>query len=1090
MKLVRNQGADTVLAHLQSALPPAYSLDVATPQLSLFAFQEARELLLAAHSKRLILPQDVNVLDLFGTETDRAARNRLNGPALARQLADWLAGAELRFTPGTVPQGMLGIRADAGSLRVIAGQCALTTPGLGLTPGHPLSLIQCTETADEAGLLGAWFDQMWASQVAGQADKDALLTHLRALSVPNPPSRIYHAVLYHVFKELGGELDEERIVRSGTGIKDTEIWRMLFRFQRDGVVGVIDKLERLGGCIVADSVGLGKTFTALAVIKYYELRNDRVLVLAPKRLRDNWTLYRANDRRNPLAADRFHYDVLNHTDLSRDHGLSGELDLAHVNWGNYDLVVIDESHNFRNKAAVNTRVTRYSRLMEQIIQSGVKTRVLMLSATPVNNRLADLKNQIAFVTEGDDTALSGQGIPSVEGTTRRAQLQFNAWLRLPEEERTPAHLTDMLGFDYFRLLDLLTIARSRKHIQRYYGTAETGKFPERLPPLNVKAEVDSRGLFPAIQEINTEIRRLSLAAYAPMKYLLPHKREEYERRYLTRLGSTKAGQVFRQSDREQNMIHLLRVNLLKRMESAVHAFMLTLERQLADVEHTLARLDAYDGHGGGDISEPGIEDLAEDDPMLETQAVGREVKVLLADVDRVRWRQDLEEDRDRLAALLHSAREVLPAQDDKLSQLRRVIGSKLAHPLNPGNRKVIVFTAFADTAKYLYAQLSGWASQVHGMQTALVTGSGSNKTTLPGLRTDLASILTAFSPRSKGRPADLSGEGELDLLIATDCISEGQNLQDCDLLVNYDIHWNPVRIIQRFGRIDRIGSPNDRIQLVNFWPNMELDEYINLESRVSGRMMLLDISATGEENLIEAQAGNVMNDLEYRRKQLQQLQNTVMDLEDLGSGLSLTDLTLNDFRVDLTTYLGAHPDAAQEFERLPPGIFAAVVSDGTIPPGTLFCLRAATPGALSAVEKDYPLSPHFLVHVGEDGAALLPYTQAKQALDRLRKLSAGRDQPEEGAVERFERLTRRGERMEDVQTHLTAAVQAITGKAEERAAASLFNLGGTHTGKGGSAGVNDFEVVAYLAILPVAPAVTGVATSATLAAEAAGRSGR
>ncbi len=1067
MKLIRNQGSDTVLMAWRSA-PTAQKLALATSSFSLFGLQEVWPELTATSARQLILPASREALELFGAETDRTRRGQLNLPALARRFAEWLGGTEVRFASGAVPQSFISLSAGAQGTQVFTGPCALTTEGLGVVPGNPLALIQASTSPEEAQMLAGWFELMWAASPARPEVKQDLLDYLRELAQPNVPDRLYHAVLYQVFKDLGGELDEDRIVRSGTGIKETEVWKKLFRFQRDGVIGVIDKLERLGGCIVADSVGLGKTFTALAVIKYYELRNDRVLVLAPKRLRDNWTLYRSNDLRNPLAADRFHYDVLNHTDLSREQGQSGEIDLAHVNWGNYDLVVIDESHNFRNKAAVNNRVTRYSRLMEQIIQSGVKTRVLMLSATPVNNRLADLKNQIAFVTEGEDDALAAHGIASVENTTRRAQLQFNAWQRLPEAERTPQKLTEMLGFDYFRLLDLLTIARSRKHIQRYYGTADTGKFPERLKPVNIKAAVDRSGLFPAIQDINTEIRKLSLASYAPMKYLLPGKQEEYERRYLTRLGRDKAGLVFRQSDREQNLIHLLRVNLLKRMESAVHSFMLTLERQLADVNHTLARLDAFDARqeSGADISEPSIEDLAEDDPILETQGVGREVKVLLADVDRRKWRQDLQEDRERLSNLLEKAQKVLPAQDEKLGLLKEVIEGKLRHPINPGNRKVIVFTAFADTAKYLYAQLEGWALQEHGLHAALVTGAGSNRTNLPSIRTDLGSILTAFSPRSKGRPAELSREGELELLIATDCISEGQNLQDCDLLVNYDIHWNPVRIIQRFGRIDRIGSPNDQIQLVNFWPNMELDEYINLESRVSGRMMLLDISATGEENLITAEAGNVMNDLEYRRKQLLQLQNAVVDIEDLSSGLSLTDLTLNDFRVDLTTYLAAHPEAAAQFEALPPAIYAPVYADAQIPPGTLFVLRAATERSLKAAQ-DYPLSPHYLIHVGEDSAALLPPTQAKQALDRLRKLCAGQGRDPQ-AEKQFEKLTRGGERMDALQKQLGAAISAITGKAEERAAASLFSLGGTQTGRGNAAGLEDFEVVAYLTILPPA----------------------
>src|ERR1019366_7360114 len=593
-----------------------------------------------------------------------------------------------------------------------------------------------------------------------------------------------------------------------------------------------DKLDRFGGCIIADSVGLGKTFEALAIIKYYELRNDRVLVLVPKRLRDTWTLYKANDRRNFLASDRFNYDVLNHTDLSRDGGISGDIDLAHVNWGNYDLVVIDESHNFRNKATHNTRETRYDRLMRRIIKEGVKTRVLMLSATPVNNRLADLKNQIAFVTEANDTALTAHGISSIEATIRQAQLQFNRWLALEDADRKPPRLLDMLGFDYFKLLDLLSIARSRKHIEKYYGTQETGRFPERLKPINIKPDVDLAGGFSSIRDINSEIRRLNLAAYAPLRYVLPHKQGAYDAKYSTKIRGGES--FFRQVDREESLVHLLRVNVLKRMESSVTSFALTLKRQLADVDSLLAQIDAHEPT----VEEISIEDVDVDDPAFESLLVGRKVKVLLQDVDLVRWRQDLIEDRNRLDTLLSAAAEILPKRDKKLEDLRVVIEGKLRNPTNPGNRKIIVFTAFADTAQYLYGELAGWLKATHGIESALVTGAGRNKTTLTTIRTDLASILTSFSPRSKERGQEFAAEGEIDLLIATDCISEGQNLQDCDFLINYDIHWNPVRIIQRFGRIDRIGSPNARIQLVNFWPNMELEEYINLEQRVSGRMVL------------------------------------------------------------------------------------------------------------------------------------------------------------------------------------------------------------------------------------------------------------
>ncbi len=571
-----------------------------------------------------------------------------------------------------------------------------------------------------------------------------------------------------------------------------------------------------------------------------------MLVLVPKRLRDNWTLYTTNDRRNILASDRFNYDVLNHTDLSRDGGLSGDIDLAHVNWGNYDLVVIDESHNFRNKKTPRAgSETRYDRLMRRIIKEGVKTRVLMLSATPVNNRLADLRNQIAFVTEADDTALLDHGIASIDSTTRLAQKQFNRWLDLEDDQRTPSRLIEMLGFDYFSLLDLLTIARSRKHIEKYYGTAETGRFPERLKPINIKADVDRAGDFHSIREINNEIRRLNLASYAPLRYVVPHRQAAYDKKYSTEIRGGEG--FFRQADREESLIHLLRINVLKRMESAVSSFALTVQRQLRDVETTLARIENH----VQEMEEIDIEDVDLDDPAFESLLVGRKVKVLLKDVDLIRWKQELIEDRNRLATLHAAAAAVNAARDAKLHALRDMIERKCQHPINPGNRKVIVFTAFADTARYLFDQLAPWAKTTLGIDTALVTGAGTNQTTLSGLRKDLATILTTFAPRAKERHEDFGGEGDLDLLIATDCISEGQNLQDCDWLINYDIHWNPVRIIQRFGRIDRIGSPNKSIQLVNFWPNIELEEYINLEQRVSGRMVLLDISATGEENLIE-----------------------------------------------------------------------------------------------------------------------------------------------------------------------------------------------------------------------------------------------
>lgn len=1061
MKLVRNSGTDRAIDLIRPALSKGAELDVVTPAFSIFAFEEIEDIAQALRRCRLLIPPVATDMGLLGSESDRGARNRLQAYWLASRLSRWIAETtEVKRASARVPQGTVVVRGpDGRPLQALLGSLAFTTDGLGITPGNPLSLVQASENSDEASLLSQWFDLQWATLPEQPAAKSGFIDSLRALSVNRDPHLIYTLIIQNLFHARGDELDEDQIIKSATGIRNTVVWKKLYKFQRDGVIGAIDKLNRFGGCIIADSVGLGKTFEALAIVKYHELRNDRVLVLCPKRLRDNWTIYKANDRRNFLAPDRFNYDVLNHTDLSREGGHSGDIDLSHVNWGNYDLVVIDESHNFRNKKTPRAGgETRYDRLMRKIIKEGVKTRVLMLSATPVNNRMADLRNQIAFVTEGDDTALLDHGISSIDSTTRLAQKQFNRWLDLDEKERTASRLVEMLGFDYFTLLDLLTIARSRKHIEKYYGIAETGRFPDRLKPINIKSDVDLSGEFPPIRDINLEIRRLNLSSYAPLRYVLPHKKEFYDKKYSTEVkGGTG---FFLQADREESLIHLLRVNVLKRMESAVPSFALTVQRQLKDVEATLARIENH----AEDMEEIDIEDVDIEDPVFESLLVGNKVKVLLKDVDLVRWRQDLIEDRNRLATLHAAAAQVDATRDAKLAHLRAVITEKCQSPINPGNRKVIVFTAFADTAHYLYEQLATWAKENLGLESALVTGAGRNLTTLPKLRKDLVSILTAFSPRAKERPEDLAGEGELDLLIATDCISEGQNLQDCDWLINYDIHWNPVRIIQRFGRIDRLGSPNDCIQLVNFWPNMELEEYINLEQRVSGRMVLLDVSATGEENLIQQQSGNQMNDLEYRRKQLLKLQDAVIDLEDLSTGVSIADLTLTDFRIDLAQYLKAHPGVLDD---MPLGAFAVTTtSEVDIPPGIIFCLRAEGEAAGRIADSGYPLSPHFLVHVGEDGAVLLPYTQAKQILDRLKRLCVGRDLPDAAAVDAFDKTTKRGEDMRVPQRLLASAVASVVGKSEERAVSSLFTPGGTHALKGEFAGIDDFEVVAYLNVLP------------------------
>ena len=1046
MRLVANTGGERAVDILLGYRGD--KLDVLTEKISLFGGQLA----LAAGNRGFgrVLLGIAGDADLAGDGGDRARRNRLQNRALSNALVHVLAEADIRQTRLPPSQSVL-----LTSRGAVVGNCSLTTSGLGIAPQSRLGFVQQTENDAELAMVRQWFETEWnAANPQGPAVA-ALSESIAAAAADHPPGAVYTQALHQLFAEMEVGTDESRIVDPATGIRETQIWSKLYRFQKDGVIGAIDKLQRFGGCIIADSVGLGKTFEALAVIKYFELRNARVLVLAPKRLRENWTLWARNDVRNMLASDRFAFDVLNHTDLSREGGQSGDIDLSHINWANYDLVVIDESHNFRNRpAGKGERESRYDRLLNAVVKAGVKTRVLMLSATPVNNRLNDLKNQIAFATEGDDSALAGHGIISIAGTIRIAQGQFNRWQQLPEAARTPAKLPEMLGFDYFRLLDLLTIARSRKHIERYYGTAETGSFPEKLAPANIKSDVDLTAAFPPIVEVNNEIRRLKLAAFAPLRYVLDDRRAAYERRYNQDVAGAGGGAgVFRQLDREESLIALLRINLLKRMESSVHAFALTIGRQLGAVEALIARIDAQDDSVGA----PAIDDLDDDDPAFDQLGVGRSVRVLLSDADLVRWRQDLAEDRDRLARLHGQAQGVTPERDAKLADLKKLISEKLAHPFNPGNVKLLVFTAFADTATYLYDAIR----EDYPHRMALVTGSGRNRTTHPKLTADLGSILTAFAPRARSRPEALAGEEDIDLIIATDCISEGQNLQDCDCVVNYDIHWNPVRIVQRFGRIDRLGSPNTVIRLVNFWPNIDLDSYIGLERSVSGKMMLLDVSATGEENLIEAQAGDQMNDLQYRRQQLETLQSRVVDLEDLSSGVSITDLTLNDLRLDL---MRLSPEERAALGKQLLGTYSPLFASDDFPPGALFVLRAATPTAERSIAKGDPLFPHALIYVGMDDRVILPHSQPKRMLDLLR-LAAGTPLEQQAeAWGRFDAETRGGDAMETWQTLLAAAIRGVTGKAEERAVESLFTTGGIE-GSGGESGLEDWEVVCWLAVL-------------------------
>jgi SNF2 family DNA or RNA helicase len=1058
--LLDNKNNGKVGAELKNRIGSGSKLSILSGLFSIYGFSSLKKELIQAPELRLLLskfnPESIPLL--AGSLSELRLKNQLDQAKIAKECAKWVSGnvaVKALLNNKLINQNLFHVENEEKGSFSIQGSSNFTASGLGETKSDSYEMNIGISDNDGTKQLLSWFNNIWQDQQAVKDIKQEILSHLEFISSDKTADLIYFITLYNLFKDFLDDINEENIIKSKTGFKNTLVWNKLYKFQKDGVLGAIDKLEKYNGCIIADSVGLGKTFEALAVIKYYELRNDRILVLCPKKLRENWTIFTINDKRNLLATDRFNYDVLNHTDLSRERGQSGEINLATVNWGNYDLVVIDESHNFRNSGNKAEGITRYKRLMQQIIRSGVKTKVLMLSATPVNSRMNDLKNQVAFITEGQDNALAEHGIPSIENTLRIAQTKFNQWLKLPDDSRKTESLLENLNFDYFKLLDIFTIARSRKHIEKYYDTTEIGKFPERLKPKNIKSDIDIDGSFPPLKDVNTTIKKLNLAAYAPMKYVRLDKKEEYSRKYDQQV---KEGSVFKQVDRENSLIYLMRINMLKRMESSINSFALTVAKILNQANELIKRIEE---HKESEIEEVSIEDIETDSPEFEDLLIGRKVKVLIQDIDLVRWKQDLEEDCKILEQLLDEAQAIGYEEDAKLQKLREVIADKIQKPINEGNKKVIIFTAFADTANYLYHHISKWALKEQGIHSALVTGSGSNQCTIKGLDKDLNNILTNFSPVSKER-SKISPDAinEIDILIATDCISEGQNLQDCDMLINYDIHWNPVRIIQRFGRVDRLGSRNKAIQLANFWPNMELDEYINLEARVSGRMVLLDISATGEENVIEYDEKKQMNDLEYRRKQMKQLQESVVDIEDMDGSVSITDMTLNDFRMDLSGFM---KDNLPLLQKSPSGFYSVVTSTNyEFVSGTIFCIKDVN----GKIQKDihYALAPNYIVYVAEDGRIVFNHLQGKKSLDIMKKLCATNKKLDLKAISSFEDSTKNGKDMSLYHFMLEKAILSIVGKTEEKGVESLFVRGGTVLTQDHFKGIEDFEVVDYLII--------------------------
>ncbi len=1052
------------------------SVSIAAASFSMYAYQELQEQLDSIDEFRFIftsqtftkkrapkekrefyIPRLSRERNLFGTDLEIRLRNELTQKAIAQECANWIREkAKFKSFEGDENMGMTALTVSKHDDTVSYMPFPeFTTSELGVERSHSnYGVVTRPETATSKMLLET-FDKAWEDPSLVDVT-DAVIDSIQTMYQENAPELIYYMALFRIFNEFLDDISQDVLPNERTGFRESLIWGKLYDFQRDAALAIINKLETYQGCILADSVGLGKTFTALAVIKYYESRNRNVLVLCPKKLKDNWLTYRSNLVNNPIAGDKLRYDVLYHTDLSRTRGMSDTgLPIGQINWGNYDLVVIDESHNFRNggdTASKNEdKENRYQKLMERVIKDGVQTKVLMLSATPVNNRFRDLRNQLALAYGGDESAWEGKlridG--TIEDVFRNAQRVFTQWTKLPPDLRTTNALTRMLDFDFFEVLDQVTVARSRKHIQRYYDMSAIGPFPKRNRPISKRPSLSTKPGSINYKEIYEQLESLNLSIYIPSQYVHASRMAKYAD---GETNLTMAG-------REIGVRKLMTANLLKRLESSVHSFKLTLERVRKNMEETLARIDDYklqktEGFKVSDMEGfDGYDFDIEDDEEMSFE-VGNATKFDLADMDWLSWERDILSDVDNIDILLSMVDDIGPEHDAKLIELREQIREKVENPLNPDNKKVIVFTAFADTAEYLYEHVSSFARRELGLETAMITGTGAGRSTVEKLPTDMTTLLACFSPISKERSAVEAAydDADIDILIATDCISEGQNLQDCDYLINYDIHWNPVRIVQRFGRIDRIGSRNDVIQLVNYWPDVELDEYIRLKERVEERMRITVMTSTGDDDYINEEE---KGDLEYRERQLRQMQTEVVDLEDVSGGVSITDLGLNDFRMDLVGYYNENPD----IEQLPSGLHGVVRGDT---PGIIFVLRNVNQD-VNILGRNQ-LHPFYLVYVGQDGTIVEGHLSPKDVLDTMRVLCRGNSEPDQALCRAFNKRTKNGRDMRWASGLLGDAIASIIDAKEQSDIESFFSAGVSSFLENDVSGLDDFELICFLVV--------------------------
>ena len=1067
--IIDNERA-TVADHLRRQLNDGGAFHFVSAYFSIYGYELLMNELDGIREVRFLFGDPASVEDLDpGLKDHKAFAVTENGLTpnhtmlqkyLAKRCAEWVGSDSVAIrsvSHSNFLHGKMYLSGSDGEVSsAVIGSSNFTKRGLGGSERSNLEINLATSDAATLVELKEWFNRLWQDAQRTEDVKQKVLDALARVGRDHAPEVVYFKTLYELFrKEIEARLTgDEGLV--ATGFYDSQIWNALYEFQKDGAKGVIAKLRQHNGCILADSVGLGKTYTALAVIKYFEQHNERVLVLCPRKLYENWSLYQVSNGhiQNPFPQDRFSYTLLAHTDLSRDSGRSGSVDLANFNWGNYDLVVIDESHNFRNNDG-----QRYQKLLKDIIATGTHTKVLMLSATPVNTSLLDLRNQIYLMTEGRENDYGGSlGVGNIGNMMAAAQRQFKEWESDKKKgQRDKGELLEKLGADFLRLLGGVSIARSRRHIVGSYAAEmeRIGRFPTHAAPVNRYPPTDLNGAL-SYQQLADSIGKFKLAVYQPSNYVTDLGR-------LAELEQTRRRLNFNQQDSERFLAGMMRTNFMKRLESSAHSMTLTLKRTIGKIDLLIGKIEHYQERTRYGVELTGVDVMPDDDDDDEEFFVNRGLRPYrLSELDMSGWLDDLREDKATLTTVLDEVAAITSERDGKLREIKAAVRQKVTNPTadndSAPNRKLLVFTTFKDTALYLYDNLLELASELD-VNMAMVAGDETH--TSAGSNTFNA-ILTNFAPMARNRGG--TSEPDIDLLIATDCISEGQNLQDCDMVLNYDIHWNPVRLIQRFGRIDRIGSRNPSVHMLNYWPTDDMDVYLKLENRVQARMALADIAATGSEDpFTDAQM-----ELRFRDEQLLKLREEILDMDELADGPVMSDFTLDHFLSQLLRYLEKNRDMLEE---LPHGIYA-VTEDKTsaIQPGVIFFLHQQNAASVSSGQWVMsPVHPHYIVYIQENGTIRFGCANAQQALGIFEAAASGNAEPIARLCDKFDRFTDFGKTMDHYDGLLNGTIAHIRQAHSETQRRNL-RAGGARDfrftpASSSPRSASDFELITWLVVV-------------------------